>query len=75
MQYAVLAVDARTDHGDEVCRVASQAVALSIASLLRYEEARERDADTGKVRRVKKYERVTTMKVFGNGNMRPVVVR
>jgi hypothetical protein len=75
-KYAVLTVDARTGNGAEACRVGSQDVALKIAAQLRYEEVREFGPERpARPKRVKKYERVTTMKVLANGNMRPVVVR
>ena len=72
-EFAVLVVHARTGNGEEVCRVGSQDVALKIAAKLRYEEMRICD-DGGKEARIKKYERVTTMKVVG-GKMTPVIVR
>ncbi len=75
MQFAVLTVDARTGHGGEACRVGSQDVALKIAARLRYEEVPIEESPGGQRKRMFKYERVTTMKVFRNGNMRPVVVR
>jgi hypothetical protein len=71
--FAVLVIDALTGNGLEACRVGSQNVALKIAARLRYEERRELD-ENGEPKRVKKYERVTTMKVVGN-KMTPVVVR
>jgi hypothetical protein len=74
-EYAVLTVDAHTGNGAEACRVGSQDVALKIAAQLRYEERRELDPAGGKPKKVKKYERVTTMKIRANGDMVPVVVR
>ena len=74
VEYAILAIHARTGNGSEVCRVGSQDVALKIAAKLRYEEVRV-DAPQGRRRtRKMKYERVTTMKVTGD-KMEPVVVR
>jgi hypothetical protein len=65
-EFAVLVVHARTGNGEEVCRVGSQDVALKIAAGLRYEEVRDWRGDPANAKRVKKYERVTTMKVVGD---------
>jgi len=73
-EFAVLVVHARTGNGEEVCRVGSQDVALQIAAGLRCEEVRDWRGGSAKAKRVKKYERVTTMKVVGD-KMVPVVVR
>jgi hypothetical protein len=74
--FAVLAVHARTGNGEEVCRVGSRDVALKIAARLRYEEVREADPrNPNRKRCVRKYERVTTMQVLANGDMRPVALR
>lgn len=66
---------ARTGRGEEVCRVGSQDVALKIAAKLRYEEVKVGSPDDRKPTLMKKYERVTIMKVLRDGDMRPVIVR
>jgi hypothetical protein len=76
-EFAVLAVSARTGNGAEICRVKSRDVALSIAAQKRYEDVTipPSGGKSGRPKKVPKYERVTTMAVFANGDMEPVVVR
>jgi hypothetical protein len=73
-KYAVLTVDAMTGSGGEACRTGSQEVALAIAARLRYEERRIVNPQSGTAKKVRKYERVTTMGVYRDGSMEPVVV-